>query len=174
MKQRARTFSLLALKHPCIRGVPCAYINAEISPVRRPSSDSSRVYIYGNLDYGASTTPYEKGGKKNKNGFREWNKCILNLWLSWTSNVRVRMCVCVYVGKRRKGKGENAWRYWEGVNAKINETEISFLIHFSISPFCFPYSPPFMREFRSVCERAPRFGNYLLQRRRNYVASADS
>lgn len=49
--------------------VPCAYINAEISPVRRPSSDSSRVYIYGNLDYGASTTPYEKGrgGKKNKN-----------------------------------------------------------------------------------------------------------
>lgn len=56
--------------------------------------------------------------------------------------MRVRMCVCVYVGKRRKGKGENAWRYGEGVNAKINETEISFLIHFSISPFCFPYSPP--------------------------------
>lgn len=67
--------------------------------------------------------------------------------------MRVRMCVCVYVGKRRKGKGENAWRYGEGVNAKINETEISFLIHFSISLFCFPYSPP------PLCANFGRFAN---------------
>lgn len=55
---------------------------------------------------------------------------------------RACMCVCVCV-ERGKGKGENAWRDGEGVNAKINETEISFLIHFSISLFCFPYSLPF-------------------------------
>lgn len=55
---------------------------------------------------------------------------------------RACVCVCVCV-ERGKGKGENAWRDGEGVNAKINETEISFLIHFSISLFCFPYSFPF-------------------------------
>lgn len=55
---------------------------------------------------------------------------------------RACVCVCVCV-ERGKGKGENAWRDGEGVNAKINETEISFLIHFSISLFCFPYSLPF-------------------------------
>lgn len=55
---------------------------------------------------------------------------------------RACVCVCVCV-ERGKGKSENAWRDGEGVNAKINETEISFLIHFSISLFCFPYSLPF-------------------------------
>ena len=57
--------------------------------------------------------------------------------------MHVYVCVCVCVCVCGKGKGENAWRDGEGVNAKINETEISFLIHFSISLFCFPYSLPF-------------------------------
>lgn len=151
--------------------VACAYINAEISPVRRPSSDSSRVYIYGNLDYGVLRQHrMRRGREEKKTKTKKWFSRVEQMYFKSVGFVdEQRACICV----RETTKGENAWRYGEGVNAKINETEISFLIHFSISLFCFPYSP-FMREFRSVCERAPRFGNYLLQWGRNYVASADS
>lgn len=47
--------------------------------------------------------------------------------------------------EQRKGKGENAW---EEVNAKINETEISFLIHFS-APLSF-VSPPFVPLYAGI------------------------